>query len=133
MAMPIEEAYAWVNTHTSGWGNLKQFEEIVTGLNQRLEFVDEVGLGYLNLEREYRSLSGGESQRVRLATQLGMGLVGVIYVLDEPSIGLHPYDNGKLIQTLISLLLTLLLIYQTLLLLCLWSTKAATLLEPLQL
>lgn len=103
MAMPIEEAYAWMNKHASEWGDLKQFEEIVTGLNQRLEFVDEVGLGYLNLEREYRSLSGGESQRVRLATQLGMGLVGVIYVLDEPSIGLHPYDNEKLIQTLIEL------------------------------
>jgi excinuclease ABC subunit A len=103
MAMPIEEAYAWVRDRQAEWGELKQFEEIVTGLSQRLEFVDEVGLGYLNLEREFSTLSGGESQRVRLATQLGMGLVGVVYVLDEPSIGLHPHDNEKLIQTLLDL------------------------------
>jgi excinuclease ABC subunit A len=75
-------------------------EEVVAGVEQRLHFLDETGLGYLTLDREYSTLSGGESQRVRLATQLGMGLVGVIYVLDEPSIGLHPRDNLKLLATL---------------------------------
>ncbi|MDP2138697.1 MAG: excinuclease ABC subunit UvrA, partial [Candidatus Didemnitutus sp.] len=74
--------------------------EVVTGVAQRLHFLEETGLGYLTLEREYSTLSGGESQRVRLATQLGMGLVGVIYVLDEPSIGLHARDNQKLLSTL---------------------------------
>ena len=74
--------------------------EVVDGVVQRLHFLEETGLGYLTLDREYSTLSGGESQRVRLATQLGMGLVGVIYVLDEPSIGLHPRDNLKLLATL---------------------------------
>src|SRR4029077_7369934 len=58
---------------------------------------------YLTLDRDYATLSGGEAQRVRLATQLGMGLVGVIYVLDEPSIGLHPHDNQKLLETITAL------------------------------
>lgn len=103
MAMPVEEAHAWMLQRRNEWGKLKQFDELVTGLGQRLGFVNEVGLGYLGLDREFSTLSGGESQRVRLATQLGMGLVGVIYVLDEPSIGLHPHDNEKLIQTLLEL------------------------------
>jgi excinuclease ABC subunit A len=77
--------------------------EIVGGIEQRLRFLSETGLGYLTLERDYDTLSGGEGQRVRLATQLGMGLIGVIYVLDEPSIGLHPVDNEKLLATLIEL------------------------------
>ncbi len=103
MAMPMDEAYGWMQRCIAEWKTLDPFEEIITGLEQRLGFIVEVGLGYLNLNREYSTLSGGESQRVRLATQLGMGLVGVIYVLDEPTIGLHPYDNAKLIQTLIEL------------------------------
>lgn len=74
--------------------------EVVEGIEQRLHFLLETGLGYLALDREYSTLSGGEAQRVRLATQLGMGLMGVIYVLDEPSIGLHAHDNRKLIETL---------------------------------
>lgn len=74
--------------------------DVLDGIEQRLHFLAETGLGYLTLDREYGSLSGGEAQRVRLATQLGMGLVGVIYVLDEPSIGLHPRDNLKLLATL---------------------------------
>ncbi|HWA27806.1 MAG TPA: excinuclease ABC subunit UvrA [Lacunisphaera sp.] len=74
--------------------------EVLDGVTQRLHFLSETGLGYLTLEREYATLSGGEAQRVRLATQLGMGLVGVIYVLDEPSIGLHPHDNQRLLVTL---------------------------------
>ena len=75
-------------------------KEVLEGVTQRLHFLDETGLGYLTLDREYTTLSGGEAQRVRLATQLGMGLVGVIYVLDEPSIGLHPHDNQRLLATL---------------------------------
>lgn len=74
--------------------------EVLEGVTQRLHFLSETGLGYLTLDREYATLSGGEAQRVRLATQLGMGLVGVIYVLDEPSIGLHPHDNQRLLATL---------------------------------
>ena len=67
---------------------------------QRLRFLLDTGLGYLTLDRDYSTLSGGEAQRVRLATQLGMGLIGVIYVLDEPSIGLHPHDNERLLAQL---------------------------------
>lgn len=77
--------------------------EVASGVEQRLGFLRETGLGYLTLDRDYGTLSGGEAQRVRLATQLGMGLVGVIYVLDEPSIGLHPHDNQKLLDTLVAL------------------------------
>src|SRR5690606_32219263 len=75
-------------------------EETPTGIEQRLRSLLDTGLGYLGLDRDYDTLSGGEAQRVRLATQLGMGLMGVIYVLDEPSIGLHPADNEKLLATL---------------------------------
>ncbi len=78
----------------------EEIAEVVQGLRDRLAFLNEVGLSYLSLDREYATLSGGEAQRVRLATQLGMGLVGVIYVLDEPSIGLHPADNERLLQML---------------------------------
>ena len=77
--------------------------DAINGLKSRLEFLDKVGLGYLTLNRSFSSLSGGESQRVRLATQLGMSLVGVVYILDEPSIGLHADDNLKLIKTLLNL------------------------------
>jgi excinuclease ABC subunit A len=74
--------------------------DALRGLSTRLKFLNEVGLSYLSLNRSYSTLSGGEAQRVRLATQLGMSLVGVVYVLDEPSIGLHPLDNRRLIKTL---------------------------------
>ncbi len=90
--------------YAKGWA--RDFEandairDVVTGIDQRLHFLIETGLGYLTLNRDYSTLSGGEAQRVRLATQLGMGLIGVIYVLDEPSIGLHPHDNEKLLETL---------------------------------
>ena len=77
-----------------------QVEDALHGLEQRLGFINKVGLGYLGLNRPYRSLSGGEAQRSRLATQLGMGLVGVIYALDEPSVGLHPADHHRLISVL---------------------------------
>ncbi len=75
-------------------------EEARRGLEQRLAFLNDAGLNYLTLNREISTLSGGEEQRVRLATQLGLGLVGVTYVLDEPSIGLHPSDHHRLIQSL---------------------------------
>ncbi|HHT85172.1 MAG: excinuclease ABC subunit UvrA [Bacillota bacterium] len=74
--------------------------QIIKELGARLEFLLNVGLGYLTLDRQAGSLSGGEAQRIRLATQIGSGLVGVLYVLDEPSIGLHARDNGKLLGTL---------------------------------
>ena len=68
-----------------------------------MSFLNEVGLGYLQLNRGAATLSGGEAQRIRLATQIGSGLTGVLYVLDEPSIGLHQSDNKKLIETLLRL------------------------------
>ena len=73
---------------------------IVREISERLAFLENVGIGYLSLDRSARSLSGGEAQRIRLATQIGSSLVGVMYVLDEPSIGLHQRDNEKLIATL---------------------------------
>lgn len=75
-------------------------EQIVKELNSRLQFLIDVGLSYLTLSRNAGSLSGGESQRIRLATQIGSGLTGVLYILDEPSIGLHQKDNEKLLNSL---------------------------------
>ncbi len=75
-------------------------EEILKEIKNRLKFLINVGLDYLTLEREAGTLSGGEAQRIRLATQIGSGLVGVLYILDEPSIGLHQRDNNRLISTL---------------------------------
>lgn len=74
--------------------------QILDELRKRLSFMDDVGVGYLTLSRRADSLSGGESQRIRLATQIGSKLCGVLYVLDEPTIGLHPRDTGRLLQTL---------------------------------
>src|SRR6266508_1229934 len=78
-------------------------ERIIREIRQRLTFLDNVGVGYLQLDRAAATLSGGEAQRLRLATQIGSQLVGVLYILDEPSIGLHQRDNGKLIATLMRL------------------------------
>ncbi len=78
-------------------------ERIIKEIYARLCFLDDVGLYYLTLDRTMETLSGGEEQRVRLATQIGSGLTGVLYVLDEPSIGLHPRDNEKLLNTLLKL------------------------------
>ncbi len=75
-------------------------ERVIREIVERLTFLDEVGVGYLTLDRSARTLSGGEAQRIRLATQIGSSLVGVLYILDEPSIGLHQRDNAKLIGTL---------------------------------
>ena len=99
----VENALAFVaDLPPNGAGGAAR-AEVLQGIRHRLHFLHEVGLGYLTLDREYSTLSGGEAQRVRLATQLGMGLVGVVYVLDEPSIGLHPVDNRSLIRTLLEL------------------------------
>ena len=75
-------------------------ERVIMEVRERLRFLDDVGLGYLTLARAAGTLSGGEAQRIRLATQIGSGLVGVLYILDEPSIGLHQRDNRRLIATL---------------------------------
>ena len=101
-AMSISEFSEWVPTiekqlSEKEW---KIAQEIVKEIRERLRFLMDVGLGYLSLARSSRSLSGGESQRIRLTTQIGSALSGVLYVLDEPSIGLHQRDNDKLIATL---------------------------------
>lgn len=101
-ARDVAAAHAWA-TGLLATAAGEAAREIAAGIEQRLRFLLETGLGYLTLNREYDTLSGGEAQRVRLATQLGMGLIGVIYVLDEPSIGLHPADNEKLLATLAEL------------------------------
>jgi excinuclease ABC subunit A len=75
-------------------------ERVIREIRERLTFLDDVGVGYLSLNRAARTLSGGEAQRIRLATQIGASLVGVLYILDEPSIGLHQRDNARLIATL---------------------------------
>ncbi len=77
--------------------------EVIKEILSRLKFMSDVGLDYLTLDRTSKTLSGGEAQRIRLATQIGSGLVGVLYILDEPSIGLHQRDNKKLLDTLIAL------------------------------
>jgi excinuclease ABC subunit A len=99
-AMDIRTALAFAEALPPALGGADATREVVDGIRERLRFLADTGLGYLTLDREYATLSGGEAQRVRLATQLGMGLVGVLYVLDEPSIGLHPRDNRRLIATL---------------------------------
>jgi excinuclease ABC subunit A len=100
MAMDIASAHAFAAGLPQVYGSSEALGEVVAGIDERLRFLLDTGLGYLNLDRDYASLSGGEAQRVRLATQLGMGLIGVIYVLDEPSIGLHPKDNERLLGQL---------------------------------
>ena len=75
-------------------------DKVLKEINQRLSFLVNVGLDYLSLDRSAETLSGGEAQRIRLASQIGAGLVGVMYILDEPSIGLHQRDNQRLLKTL---------------------------------
>ena len=103
MRLDLAAAHAFARALVAVHGENPALKEVVSGVEQRLHFLLETGLGYLTLERDYGTLSGGEAQRVRLATQLGMGLIGVIYVLDEPSIGLHPHDNQKLLETIVAL------------------------------
>jgi len=99
-AMTVDEALAWFSELTLTGRDQAVGRPIVKELLNRLSFLQTVGLGYLGLDRSARTLSGGEAQRVRLATQVGSGLQGVLYVLDEPSIGLHARDNRRLIDTL---------------------------------
>ncbi len=103
LQMPLIEANAFIDRLSADHAEYGKVSDAIRGLGTRLSFLNEVGLTYLTLDRPYTSLSGGEAQRVRLATQLGMSLVGVVYLLDEPSIGLHPLDNRRLISTLIGL------------------------------
>jgi excinuclease ABC subunit A len=100
MALDVAAAHAVVARLAAALAEHDALGEVVNGIEQRLRFLLDTGLGYLTLDRDYGTLSGGEAQRVRLATQLGMGLMGVIYVLDEPSVGLHPHDNQRLIEQL---------------------------------
>ncbi len=100
--MSIREALAWVEAvpkHLSQQKN-EIARAILKEIHERLGFLNNVGLEYLTLSRSSGTLSGGESQRIRLASQIGSGLTGVLYVLDEPSIGLHQRDNGRLLETL---------------------------------
>ena len=100
LSMDIGQAHEYVSSLSPSKDRVSTYGEVLDGIELRLRFLKEVGLEYLTLNRQYSTLSGGEAQRVRLATQLGMSLVGVVYVLDEPSIGLHPKDNQKLIESL---------------------------------
>jgi len=105
--LSVDECYEWINEEKN-YSNLSESEKTISGeifkeINSRLSFLKEVGLNYITLDRMSSTLSGGEGQRIRLATQIGAGLTGVLYVCDEPSIGLHPIDNKKLIKTLINL------------------------------
>ncbi|MEJ5237595.1 MAG: excinuclease ABC subunit UvrA [Limisphaera sp.] len=99
-ALTVEDADAFLANLQLSEFQWKIAGEVVREIRSRLEFLKNVGLGYLTLDRESGTLSGGEAQRIRLATQIGAGLVGVLYILDEPSIGLHPRDNEKLLRTL---------------------------------
>ncbi|MEI4231527.1 excinuclease ABC subunit UvrA [Roseovarius sp. D22-M7] len=100
--MSIREAYDWCGTVPESLSQQKNeiARAILKEIRERLGFLNNVGLEYLTLSRNAGTLSGGESQRIRLASQIGSGLTGVLYVLDEPSIGLHQRDNGRLLQTL---------------------------------
>ncbi|NGQ92090.1 excinuclease ABC subunit UvrA [Rhodobacter sp. HX-7-19] len=100
--MSIKEAFAWIGTVPDSLSNQKNeiARAILKEIRERLGFLVNVGLDYLTLSRNAGTLSGGESQRIRLASQIGSGLTGVLYVLDEPSIGLHQRDNDRLLTTL---------------------------------
>ncbi|MEG1581876.1 MAG: excinuclease ABC subunit UvrA [Clostridia bacterium] len=101
--MSITNILAWLNSLSLSQRESKIAKDVLKEIKERLKFLVDVGLSYLTLSRSAGTLSGGEAQRIRLATQIGSGLVGVIYILDEPSIGLHPRDTNKLIKTLIKL------------------------------
>ncbi len=98
--MSVAEAIEFLDTMELSEMHRKIASEVIKEIRSRLQFLSNVGLDYLTLSRAARTLSGGESQRIRLATQVGSGLVGVTYILDEPSIGLHQKDNEKLLKSL---------------------------------
>ncbi|KKX96808.1 excinuclease ABC subunit UvrA [Microbacterium sp. Ag1] len=101
--LSLADARAFMETLTLTEREAKIAAQVLREIRLRLDFLLQVGLSYLNLSRSAGSLSGGEAQRIRLATQIGSGLTGVLYVLDEPSIGLHQRDNRRLIETLLTL------------------------------
>src|SRR4029078_6255368 len=98
--LSIDDAVDLFNSIKLNETEAKIAKQILKEICARLNFLQDVGLNYLNLARSAVSLSGGEAQRIRLATQIGSGLQGVLYVLDEPSIGLHQRDNKRLLNTL---------------------------------
>lgn len=100
LTMPVAELRGWVSTLPLTSGESLVVNNIISGLVERLDFLVNVGLGYLTGNRASSTLSGGEMQRIRLAAQIGQGLSGIMYVLDEPTIGLHPHDNSMLIAML---------------------------------
>ncbi|MCC7562138.1 MAG: excinuclease ABC subunit UvrA [Methanobrevibacter arboriphilus] len=100
VSMPIKDCYDFFNSIELTERELFIAKEVLKEIKERLKFLVDVGLDYITMERSSGTLSGGEAQRIRLATQIGSGLVGVLYILDEPSIGLHQRDNVKLIETL---------------------------------
>jgi len=102
-SMPIATINDFFNHLELGERQTKIARQILKEIQQRVDFLNKVGLSYLTLSRTASTLSGGEAQRIRLATQIGSRLTGVIYILDEPSIGLHARDNSKLLDTLVSL------------------------------
>lgn len=99
-SLSIDDALAWFHSLKLNDKEAKIAQLILKEIGARLKFLQDVGLNYLNLLRGATTLSGGEAQRIRLATQIGSGLMGVLYVLDEPSIGLHQRDNARLVRTL---------------------------------
>jgi len=105
VSMDLKDLYSWIQELPLqlNENEVKIASEIVKEIKVRLQFLLDVGLDYLQLNRSSKSLSGGEAQRIRLATQIGSQLVGVLYILDEPSIGLHQRDNDKLIHSLLAL------------------------------
>ena len=98
--MNISDARSFLQSLTLSATHSMIATPILREIQARLNFLNDVGLDYLTLSRAAATLSGGEAQRIRLATQIGSGLVGVLYILDEPSIGLHQRDNARLLQTL---------------------------------
>jgi excinuclease ABC subunit A len=111
-AMSVTDMLCWIEELREGQGTQDRLlskrqqtiaVQIFKELNDRLSFMANVGLDYLTIDRKAATLSGGEAQRIRLATQIGSRLMGVLYILDEPSIGLHPRDNGRLIHTLLGM------------------------------
>ena len=103
VSMSVDDAAAFFATVRLAGNQARIGRELVKEIQERLSFLQRVGLGYLGLDRSATTLAGGEAQRIRLAAQVGSGLQGVTYVLDEPSIGLHPRDNRRLLETLMAL------------------------------
>ena len=98
--LPVSDCLAFFNELKLSERDILIAQQVLKEIRARLQFLADVGLGYLTLQRSAGTLSGGEAQRIRLATQIGSGLMGVLYILDEPSIGLHQRDNARLLETL---------------------------------